>query len=138
MSQMFSLFALVIVASVSNVYTITRPSLLVLSFEDFHPEYFDADKSPYLSSLKTESTGPTFMNTLFPPTTFATHFSMSTGVPPSVHGVYGDQMFDEQGQKISDTKNQFSYNQDIVPIWVRLVSYCFYQNILKCYLLEPC
>lgn len=123
---MFFLFALIVVASVSNVFTTPPPTLVVLSFEDFHPQHFSEESSPFLTKFKNRSSGPTHVDAVFPPTTYATHFSISTGVEPSVHGVYGDIMFDGDGNIIDKSENQFQSNKNIVPIWVRLVSYCLY------------
>lgn len=126
MSIMFSVFALILVALVSNVFS-SLPKLVVLSFQDFHPENYHTSSTPYLLSLFKDASGPAYMDPMFPPTTFATHFTMATGVGPGVHGVYGDTMFDIKGNKIHNTKEQFQTNKSIVPIWVRLMSCCLYE-----------
>lgn len=123
MANMLYLFALIIVVSVSEVFT-SPPKVVVLSFDGFKSEYINENDTPHLFELKKESSVAGNVISIFPTKTFVTHFSVSTGLYPTQHGVYGNQMFDNNGKIIFNEREQ--YDANLTPIWVSLMSCNFF------------
>lgn len=130
---MFYLFALVLVKFIPAVFTSSN-QVLVLSFDGFKPSYIDESNTPNLLAFRNKAAWPKTMKSIFPSKTFATHFTVATGNYPGSHGVYGNEIFDKNGKKIFNTEDQFTTNQNIVPIWVSLIASSFYKTLLyrKC------
>lgn len=102
--------------------------LLLVSYDAFRPEYFDRNVTPFMNDLRKRGTYTEYLRNVFPTKTFTNHHTMSTGMLPEEHGVLGNTLYDVKLKKeLTYGYELFHYNEDIMPIWVRLFVQC---NIL--------
>lgn len=55
------------------------PSLLVISYDAFRPEYFNRSVTPYMNELRTNGSTTDYLKNEFPTKTFVNHHSIATG-----------------------------------------------------------
>lgn len=128
---MLSVLMYIFVALILDEVQSDIPRVVILSFDGLHPKHINETLTPEIHKLKIKSAMPRCLNTIFPAQSFVTHFTISTGVTPNIHGVYGNEMFDKNGQVFTNTREQFQSNKSIVPIWVSLMTYYFHYVLFE-------
>ena len=100
----------------------SRPHVVLISFDGFHPGYFARFDTPSFDLLATRGMRAAGLVSVFPSLTFPGHYSIATGLHPEAHGMVGNRFFDPV------RRAEFSYRrQDDAqdgswwggePIWV--------------------
>ncbi|MBI3004670.1 MAG: alkaline phosphatase family protein [Ignavibacteriales bacterium] len=98
-----------------------KPTVILISFDGFRPDYIDRTSSPNFHRFVTEGVRAKAMYSCFPSKTFPNHYSIVTGLYPEHHGIVSNNFFDPE---LNETYNAF---RDIAketrwyggePIWV--------------------
>lgn len=58
--------------------TSLEPSLLVVSFDGFRPDYLNRNVTPNLNKFRKDGVSAEFMRPVFPTKTFVNHFTIAT------------------------------------------------------------
>lgn len=128
------LYFCAILAAVTLVGTSTPPStkneaslspmLLIISFDGFRPEYLNRNITPILNEFRSAGVRSEYMRNVFPTKTFVNHFTIATGLYSGVHGVVGNEFYDNKLKRnVKYSYDLFHYNEAVLPIWVRGNSY---------------
>ena len=72
----------------------SRPHVVLVSFDGFHPGYLDRFDTPHFDRLAARGTRAAGLVSVFPSLTFPGHYSIATGLHPEAHGVVGNRFFD--------------------------------------------
>ena len=72
----------------------SRPHVVLVSFDGFHPGYLDRFDTPHFDRLAARGTRAAGLVSVFPSLTFPAHYSIATGLHPEAHGVVGNRFFD--------------------------------------------
>ena len=72
----------------------SRPHVVLVSFDGFHPAYLDRFETPHFDRLAVRGMRAAGLVSVFPSLTFPGHYSIATGLHPEAHGVVGNQFFD--------------------------------------------
>ena len=100
----------------------SRPHVVLVSFDGFHPGYLDRFDTPHFDRLASRGMHANGLVSVFPSLTFPAHYSIATGLHPEAHGVVGNRFFDpERGAEFSYRRSDDA--QDGTwwggePIWV--------------------
>ncbi|KAI1313022.1 hypothetical protein EDD11_002763 [Mortierella claussenii] len=70
------------------------PTVIVLSFDGFRADYLTRGLTPNILSVGANGVTAEYMQPSFPTLTFPNHYSMSTGLFPSSHGIVANMFFD--------------------------------------------
>ena len=100
----------------------SRPHVVLVSFDGFHPGYLDRFDTPHFDRLASRGVRAAGLISVFPSLTFPAHYSIATGLHPEAHGVVGNRFFDPA------RRAEFSYRRSAdardgrwwggEPIWV--------------------
>ena len=100
----------------------SRPYVVLVSFDGFHPAYLDRGDTPYFKRLAARGMRAAGLVSVFPSLTFPAHYSIATGLHPEAHGVVANRFFDPaRGAEFSyrrstDTQDGSWWGGE--PIWV--------------------
>lgn len=99
------------------------PPLLLISIDGFRHDYLSRIDSPNIDRLVDEGLYADSLYHVFPTKTFATHYSIVTGLHPGTHGVVANSMWDpERDATFSlgdrDAVSDGYWYQGGEPIWV--------------------
>ena len=72
----------------------SRPYVVLVSFDGFHPGYLDRFDTPEFDRLASRGMHAAGLVSVFPSLTFPAHYSIATGLHPEAHGVVGNRFFD--------------------------------------------
>ena len=72
----------------------SRPHVVLVSFDGFHPGYLDRFDTPHFDRLAARGMRAASLVSVFPSLTFPAHYSIATGLHPEAHGVVGNRFFD--------------------------------------------
>lgn len=98
----------------------SAPMLLIVSFDGFRPDYLNRNITPTLNEFRSAGVRSDYMRNVFPTKTFVNHFSIATGLYSSVHGVVGNEFYDQKLKRnLKYSYDMFHYNEAVLPIWVR-------------------
>ncbi|CAH7685157.1 antigen [Phakopsora pachyrhizi] len=89
------------VTTISNGTHLFKPTVILVSFDGFRPDYLDRNLTPTLSSLAKGGLKTT-MKPTFPSLTFPNHWSMMTGLYPESHGIVANNFFDPRSNSSFD------------------------------------
>ncbi|KAI8461671.1 alkaline-phosphatase-like protein [Phakopsora pachyrhizi] len=89
------------VTTISNGTHLFKPTVILVSFDGFRPDYLDRNLTPTLSSLANGGLKTT-MKPTFPSLTFPNHWSMMTGLYPESHGIVANNFFDPRSNSSFD------------------------------------
>ena len=100
----------------------SRPHVVLVSFDGFHPGYLDRFDTPHFQRLAARGMHAAGLVSVFPSLTFPAHYSLATGLHPEAHGVVGNRFFDpargaEFSYRRSDDAQDGSWWGG-EPIWV--------------------
>ena len=100
----------------------SRPHVVLVSFDGFHPGYLDRFDTPHFQRLAARGMHAAGLVSVFPSLTFPAHYSIATGLHPEAHGVVGNRFFDpargaEFSYRRSDDAQDGSWWGG-EPIWV--------------------
>ncbi|QKK01241.1 MAG: alkaline phosphatase family protein [Pseudomonadota bacterium] len=100
----------------------TTPLLLV-SIDGFRYDYLDHFETPALDRLARDGLRADSLHQVFPTKTFATHYSLVTGLHPGTHGVVANNMWDPRRQSRFSLRDREAVSdgywyQGGEPIWV--------------------
>ena len=100
----------------------SRPHVLLVSFDGFHPGYFARFDTPSFDLLATRGMRAAGLVSVFPSLTFPGHYSIATGLHPEAHGVVGNRFFDPvRGAEFSYRRQDHAQDGSWwggEPIWV--------------------
>ena len=100
----------------------SRPHVVLVSFDGFHPGYLDRFDTPHFDRLAARGMRAAGLVSVFPSLTFPGHYSIATGLHPETHGIVGNRFFDPvRGAEFSYRRSEDA--QDGTwwggePIWV--------------------
>ncbi|MBI4430050.1 MAG: alkaline phosphatase family protein [Ignavibacteriales bacterium] len=98
-----------------------KPTVILISFDGFRPDYIDRTSSPSFRRMAAEGVRAKALISCFPSKTFPNHYSIVTGLYPAKHGIVSNTFFDAE---LNATYNAF---RDVAkeprwyggePIWV--------------------
>ena len=72
----------------------SRPHVVLVSFDGFHPGYLARFETPSFDRLAARGMRAASLVSVFPSLTFPGHYSIATGLHPEAHGVVGNRFFD--------------------------------------------
>ena len=72
----------------------SRPHVVLVSFDGFHPTYLTRFDTPHFDRLAARGMRAAGLVSVFPSLTFPGHYSIATGLHPEAHGVVGNRFFD--------------------------------------------
>ena len=72
----------------------SRPHVVLVSFDGFHPSYMTRFDTPHFERLAARGMRAAGLVSVFPSLTFPAHYSIATGLYPEAHGMVGNQFFD--------------------------------------------
>ena len=72
----------------------SRPHVVLVSFDGFHPGYFARFDTPSFDLLATRGMRAAGLVSVFPSLTFPGHYSIATGLHPEAHGMVGNRFYD--------------------------------------------
>jgi predicted AlkP superfamily pyrophosphatase or phosphodiesterase len=72
----------------------TKPYVVMVSLDGFHPDYVESVPAPRIARLRREGVSAPYMIPVFPTKTFPNHHSIITGMYAGTHGLVGNQMWD--------------------------------------------
>lgn len=90
------------------------PTTILISLDGFRADFLERGLTPSLSSFLSSGVSPKYMLPSFPSVTFPNHWTLITGLYPSVHGVVGNSFWDD------DLGEQFFYTdpaRSMFPKW---------------------
>ncbi|MSU65893.1 MAG: alkaline phosphatase family protein [Opitutus sp.] len=114
----------------SSAAPVERPAaapLLLISLDAFRWDYIanHPDETPHLRQLMREGVSTRALIPVFPTQTFATHYSIATGLYPSHHGIIGNGFFDAQRGEFFNYRLPISVRDGRwfggEPIWVTAI-----------------
>ncbi|KAG0320647.1 hypothetical protein BGZ99_004393 [Dissophora globulifera] len=70
------------------------PTVIVLSFDGLRADYLKRGLTPNILSIGANGVAAEYMQPSFPTLTFPNHYSMSTGLYPSSHGIVANMFYD--------------------------------------------
>jgi predicted AlkP superfamily pyrophosphatase or phosphodiesterase len=79
---------------VSNGTDWFAPTTLLISLDGFRADFLNRNLTPTLNGFIREGVSPLYMTPPFPSVTFVSHYTMSTGLYPEVHGIVGNTFWD--------------------------------------------
>lgn len=98
-----------------------HPVIIFTAFDGFRYDYFSRGFTPTLEQIANNGTKAKFMMNQFPTITFPNFHSISTGMHVETHGVLSNHAFNENKECLEYSYELFHYNEEIVPLWVRLI-----------------
>lgn len=72
----------------------SRPFVVLVSFDGFHPDYLARFDTPHFDRLAARGMRAAGLVSVFPSLTFPGHYSIATGMHPEAHGMVGNEFFD--------------------------------------------
>lgn len=102
-----------------------EPSTVVLvSIDGFRADYLSPDNTPNLHRLAEAGVQAEYLETIFPSSTFPSHYSIATGLFPVNHGIVSNTMYDPELQQGFSLSNREAVRDSVwwqgEPIWVTL------------------
>ena len=114
---------------------LTKPSLVLLSFDGFRADYLTRFDLPNFRRFIARGTRAEAMRPVFPSTTFPNHYSLVTGLHPGHHGIVENGFFDPARNAAYSFRNEATVTDGSwyggEPIWVTaerhgMVAACFF------------
>ena len=100
----------------------SRPYVVLVSFDGFHPGYLERYDTPHFHRLAARGMRAAGLVSVFPSLTFPAHYSIATGLYPEAHGVVGNRFFDPlRGAEFSYRRREDAQDGSWwggEPIWV--------------------
>ena len=100
----------------------SRPHVVLVSFDGFHPGYLDRFDTPHFDRLAARGMRAAGLVSVFPSLTFPGHYSIATGLHPEAHGIVGNRFFDPvRGAEFSYRRSEDAQDGSWwggEPIWV--------------------
>ena len=84
----------------------SRPHVVLVSFDGFHPGYFARFDTPAFDLLAARGMRAAGLVSVFPSLTFPAHYSIATGLHPEAHGVAGNRFFDPVRRAVFSYRRQ--------------------------------
>lgn len=78
----------------NNGTELFKETVVLISLDGFRREYLDRELTPNLQRLRSTGVQAEYMESAFPSTTFANHYSLVTGLFPESHGIVGNTFYD--------------------------------------------
>lgn len=105
--------------TVPNRYNHHRhPSLLIVAYDSFHPDFFNLNLTPFMNEIRQNETSMAYLQSVFPTKSFPNYHSIVTGLYPGAHGVLSNKLYDNELKRmLLDEPDLFHYNPDVRPIW---------------------
>lgn len=95
----------------------SRPLVILISIDGFHPDYLGRGVTPTLSALAADgASGP--MRPSFPSVTFPNHYTLVTGLHPDNHGIVSNSMMDAELGRFTMASLETRWWDQAEPIWV--------------------
>lgn len=111
----------VLLTETNNSSNQSKEQLLIISFDGFRYDYFDAFQLDNLRSLSRSGVrAKNGMKGIFTTKTFPSHWSIATGMYQQDHGVIGNRFYDPIKEKVFGKKNEQIDKEWFKgePIWV--------------------
>lgn len=101
---------------------VSRPYVLLVSYDGFRPDYLDHFETPAFDRLIRTGVVANGLISVFPSLTFPGHYSIATGLYPEHHGIVGNRFHDpESGDDFDYRADEDAADGgwwDGEPIWV--------------------
>lgn len=97
-------------------------NLLVVLFSGFDPKFLERNRTPFLNKIKNFGTSAPYTHSVFPPTTAANSYSISTGLFPTEHGIFHDRNSCDSNMQDLFGENLYRFDEHIEPIWVNITN----------------
>jgi predicted AlkP superfamily pyrophosphatase or phosphodiesterase len=114
---------------------LAKPSLVLVSFDGFRPDYVDRFDLPNFRRLIARGVRARAMRPVFPSITFPNHYSLVTGLHPGHHGIVENGFFDPLRNAAYSFRNEATVTDGSwyggEPVWVTaerqgMVAACFF------------
>ena len=100
------------------------PVVILVSIDGFRPDYLDAENTPNLYRLGQAGVQADYLESVFPSSTFPSHYSIATGLYPENHGIVGNTMYDPVLDRRFSIGDREAVRDSVwwqgEPIWVTL------------------
>lgn len=107
---------------INHPSVITRPYVVLVSLDGFHPDYLDRFDTPAFDQLTRTGAIADGLIPVFPSLTFPSHYSIATGLYPERHGIVANRFHDPTRGEDFNYRDQDDVQDGTwwkgEPIWV--------------------
>ena len=100
------------------------PVVILVSIDGFRADYLDPDNAPNLHRLATAGVHADYLETIFPSSTFPSHYTIVTGLYAENHGIVSNTMYDPELERSFSLSNREAVQDSVwwqgEPLWVTL------------------
>ena len=107
---------------INHPSVVTRPYVVLVSLDGFHPDYLGRFDTPAFDQLTRTGVIADGLISVFPSLTFPSHYSIATGLYPERHGIVGNRFHDPTRGEDFNYRDQDDVQDGTwwkgEPIWV--------------------